>query len=78
MFAAEDGAAVAQSAGWFLEHAWLIPLIPAIAFFLIIGFGKRLSATGSGKDSLEGAGEWPCSALNLWTISAPFSPRKFA
>ena len=28
MLAAEDA-----SAGWFLEHAWLIPLIPAVAFF---------------------------------------------
>jgi NADH-quinone oxidoreductase subunit L len=26
---------------WFLDNAWLIPLIPAVAFFLIILFGKR-------------------------------------
>ena len=26
---------------WFLDNAWLIPLLPAIAFFLIILFGKR-------------------------------------
>jgi len=37
----------AQAAGWFLEHAWLVPLIPAIAFFLIIFFGKRLPKGGS-------------------------------
>ena len=30
----------AASAGWFLEHAWLIPLIPGIAFVIIILFGK--------------------------------------
>ena len=30
----------AESAGWFLEHAWLIPLIPGIAFVVIILFGK--------------------------------------
>ena len=30
----------AESAGWFLEHAWLIPLIPGIAFVIIILFGK--------------------------------------
>src|SRR3954452_17129546 len=29
-----------ESAGWFLEHAWLIPLIPGIAFAVIILFGK--------------------------------------
>jgi NADH-quinone oxidoreductase subunit L len=27
-------------AGWFLEHAWLIPLIPGVAFAVIILFGK--------------------------------------
>ena len=30
----------AESAGWFLEHAWLIPLIPGVAFAIIILFGK--------------------------------------
>jgi NADH-quinone oxidoreductase subunit L len=30
----------AESAGWFLDHAWLIPLIPGVAFALIILFGK--------------------------------------
>ena len=46
MFAAETEAAV-ESAGWFLEHAWLIPVVPAVAFFLIIFFGKRLPKGGS-------------------------------
>ncbi len=32
---------------WFLEHAWLIPLIPAIAFFGILFFGKKLPKGGS-------------------------------
>ena len=44
MFAAE--AAELQS-GWFLENAWLIALIPAIAFFLIIGIGKRMPFKGA-------------------------------
>lgn len=30
----------AETAGWFLEHAWLIPLIPGVAFAVIILFGK--------------------------------------
>ena len=34
-------------AGWFLENAWLIPVIPGIAFALIILFGKRLPMQGS-------------------------------
>jgi NADH-quinone oxidoreductase subunit L len=38
---------IALSSGWFLENAWLIPLIPGIAFFLIILIGKRLPMHGS-------------------------------
>ena len=26
---------------WFLDNAWLIPVIPTVSFFLIILFGKR-------------------------------------
>ena len=32
---------------WFLENAWLIPVIPAVAFFVILFFGKRLPMKGS-------------------------------
>ena len=32
---------------WFLEHAWLIPLIPAVSFPLILAVGKRLPKGGS-------------------------------
>ena len=35
------------SSGWFLEHAWLIPIVPAIGFFIIILFGKKLPMKGS-------------------------------
>src|SRR5215218_4715611 len=34
-------------AAWFLEHAWLIPVIPGVAFALIILIGKRLPMGGS-------------------------------
>ncbi|HKE74514.1 MAG TPA: hypothetical protein VKB57_12915, partial [Acidimicrobiales bacterium] len=30
-----------------LEHAWIIPLIPAASFFLILFFGKRMPRKGS-------------------------------
>ena len=33
--------------GWFLENAWLIPLIPGIAFAVIILIGKRLPLNGA-------------------------------
>jgi NADH-quinone oxidoreductase subunit L len=32
---------------WFLEHAYVIPLIPATSFFLILFFGKRLPYKGA-------------------------------
>ena len=35
------------SSGWFLEHAWLIPIVPAIGFAIIILFGKKLPMKGS-------------------------------
>jgi len=44
MFGSEEAAV---AAGWFLEHAWLIPVIPAVAFFLIIFFGKKAPRGGS-------------------------------
>jgi NADH-quinone oxidoreductase subunit L len=46
MFAAETEA-VTLSTGWFLENAWLIPVVPGIGFFLIILFGKRLPMKGA-------------------------------
>ena len=42
MLAQEMTSEVVASSGWFLDHAWLIPVIPAIAFVLIIFFGKKL------------------------------------
>jgi NADH-quinone oxidoreductase subunit L len=33
--------------GWFLENAFIIPIIPAVAFFLIIFFGKKMPMKGS-------------------------------
>ncbi len=47
MLAAEASHSVSQSAGWFLENAWLIPILPAVAFALIIFFGKKLPMKGS-------------------------------
>jgi NADH-quinone oxidoreductase subunit L len=38
MFA--EGSEALMADGWFLTHAWLIPLIPGIGFTLIILFGK--------------------------------------
>ena len=43
MFAAE----AALSSGFFLENAWVIPVIPAVAFALIIFFGRKMPMKGS-------------------------------
>jgi NADH-quinone oxidoreductase subunit L len=45
--ASETAAEVSFSSGWFLENAWVIPVIPAVAFALIIFFGKRMPKKGS-------------------------------
>ena len=47
LFASESEVLAPLVSGWFLEHAWLIPVVPAIAFALIILIGKRLPMNGS-------------------------------
>lgn len=47
LFASESEVLGPLASGWFLEHAWLIPVVPAIAFALIILIGKRLPMKGS-------------------------------
>ena len=47
LFASESEVLAPLVSGWFLEHAWLIPVVPVIAFVLIILFGKRLPMKGS-------------------------------
>ena len=32
---------------WFLENAWLVPLIPAVSFAIILLFGKRMPRRGA-------------------------------
>jgi len=36
-----------SNAGWFLQNAWLIAVIPAVAFWIIILFGKKLPMKGA-------------------------------
>ena len=47
LLAAETEVLAPLASGWFLDNAWLIPVIPAIAFALIILIGKRLPMKGS-------------------------------
>ncbi|MFM7253140.1 MAG: NADH-quinone oxidoreductase subunit L [Ilumatobacteraceae bacterium] len=70
MLAAETEKAI-EATGWFLEHAWLVPVLPAVAFFLIIFFGKRMPRGGSefGIASMVGALALSAGAVYQW-ISA--------
>ena len=47
LFASKSEVLAPLVSGWFLEHAWLIPIVPIIAFALIILFGKRMPMKGS-------------------------------
>ncbi len=54
------------SSGWFLENAWLIPVVPAIAFVLIIFFGKQLPKKGSELGVLSMLGSLVLSVGAAW------------
>lgn len=48
IFGASEGAEVAQQAtGWFLENIWILPALPAVSFFAILFFGKKMRCRGS-------------------------------
>ena len=38
---------VTRTADWFLENAWLVPLLPALSFVGILFFGKRMRYRGA-------------------------------
>jgi NADH-quinone oxidoreductase subunit L len=70
MFASSEATEVvaALSSGWFLEHAWMIPVIPVIGFVLIILFGKRMPMKGSeiGVLSMLGSLALSAGAASQW------------
>ncbi|MEY3806277.1 MAG: NADH-quinone oxidoreductase subunit [Actinomycetota bacterium] len=68
LISASETAEVVLSSGWFLENAFIIPLIPAVAFALIIFFGKRMPMKGSefGIASMLGALVMSVGAAYQW------------
>ncbi|MEJ5253995.1 MAG: NADH-quinone oxidoreductase subunit L [Acidimicrobiales bacterium] len=52
-----------QNAGWFLENAWIIPLIMAGSFLTILFFGKRLPERGTAGIGIVAVGV--CLVLSL-------------
>ena len=65
---ATEATEVILKSGWFLEHAYIIPLIPAVAFALIIFFGKKMPLKGSefGILSMFGALAMSVGAAYQW------------
>jgi NADH-quinone oxidoreductase subunit L len=53
---------------WFLEHAWLIPVIPSVGYFVILLFGRRLPLKGSeiGVGTLGASFLLACGAVYQW------------
>ncbi|MGI9645189.1 MAG: NADH-quinone oxidoreductase subunit 5 family protein [Ilumatobacteraceae bacterium] len=56
------------SSGWFLENAWLIAVVPAVAYFFILFFGKRMPKHGAefGIASMAAALVLATGALVQW------------
>jgi NADH-quinone oxidoreductase subunit L len=53
---------------WFLDHAWLVPLIPAVSFVVILLFGKKLPRKGSevGIAAVGASFLLSCATLYQW------------
>ncbi len=45
--AAEGPSTFVDASGWFLENVWIVAAIPALSFFIILFFGKRLPFKGA-------------------------------
>src|SRR5689334_13275019 len=53
---------------WLLDHAWLVPLIPAVSFAVILFFGKQLPRQGSevGIAAIGASFLLSCATLYQW------------
>ena len=53
---------------WFLDHAWLVPLIPAVSFAVILLFGKRMPRQGAevGVTAVAASFVLACGTLLQW------------
>jgi NADH-quinone oxidoreductase subunit L len=74
--AEETSHAVGEASGWFIEHAWLIPVIPAVAFFLIIFLGKKLPRGGSELGIASMLAAFALAAGTAWDWIASISDHK--
>ncbi len=62
------GPSSTDSAGFFLDYAWLVPLLPALSFLVILLFGKRMRGGGAGLGIAAVSGSFLLSigALITW------------
>ena len=76
--ASEAAAETVLKSGWFLENAWMIPIIPAVAFFLIIFAGRRMPKKGAefGIASMVGALAFSAMAAWQWIERANGAPEE--
>ena len=53
---------------WFLENAWLIPVIPTVGYFVILLFGKRMPLKGAevGFGTLAASFVLACGTVYQW------------
>ena len=53
---------------WFLENAWLIPVIPTVGYFVILLFGKRMPLKGAeiGFGTLAASFVIACGTVYQW------------
>src|SRR5436190_12652568 len=53
---------------WFLDHSWLVPLIPAVSFAVILLFGKRMPRQGAevGVTAVAASFVLACGTLLQW------------
>src|SRR5579864_6487236 len=53
---------------FFLDHAWLVPLIPVLSFVVILLFGKRFPQKGSdvGTVAVGASFVFACGTLFQW------------
>ncbi len=74
----EDGGHhAAESASWILEQSWIMPVVPAVSFFLILAFGKRLPKKGAeiGIPAVGFAWLWGALSAYEWIDGAEVARR---
>ena len=57
---------LATSSIWMLDHAWLVPLLPAVSFLVILFFGKHFPKKGSGVGVAAVGAAWVLACITAY------------